>query len=117
MTTIGLYFPLDQESTNALRQRLNDLAAGLGYTATRGPTAGEGNLSEMLLAIDAGEVALVLLDPLVRGYTIDHLRKLANALEEGAPSFEALAIVEGLNAIADRLDQAANRSIGLIPRR
>lgn len=62
MTAIGLYFRgLDREETNALRARLNKHAAFHGYTATRGPTAGQGNLAEMLQAIDAGELATVLL--------------------------------------------------------
>lgn len=62
MTAIGLYFrALDQESTNALRARLNEHAAIHGYIATRGPTAGQGNLAEMLVAIDSGELATILL--------------------------------------------------------
>ena len=61
MPAIGLYFPGTQEEVNALRERLNALAGEFGYTATRGPTTGQGNLAEMLVAIDAGELALVLL--------------------------------------------------------
>jgi hypothetical protein len=62
MSTFGIYFrSRDQESANALRSRLNDLAATFGYTAERGATAGQGNLAAMLVAIDAGELALVLL--------------------------------------------------------
>lgn len=63
MTTIGLYFAgLDKEGTNALRARLNEIARKMGYTATRGPTTGLGNLVRLLDAIDRGEVALLLLD-------------------------------------------------------
>jgi hypothetical protein len=63
MPTIGLYFPscMTNEDVNALRERLNETAAAFGYTASRGPTAGRGNLAEMLIAIDSGELALVLL--------------------------------------------------------
>ena len=64
MPAIGLYFPncLDRAAVNALRSRLNAIAAELGYYANlRSPTAGRGNLPELLIAIDAGEVALVLL--------------------------------------------------------
>ena len=61
MPAIGLYFPGTQEEVNSLRERLNTLAGEFGYMATRGPTTGQGNLAEMLVAIDAGELALVLL--------------------------------------------------------
>jgi len=61
MATIGLYVPGSQEGANALRSRLNEIAGELGYTAERGPTTGEGNLVDLLRAIDAGEVALVAL--------------------------------------------------------
>jgi len=63
MATIGLYIArADQEEANALRSRLNSIAGELGYKATRGATAGEGNLADMLKGIDLGEVALVELD-------------------------------------------------------
>jgi hypothetical protein len=63
MATIGLYISrASQEEANALRSRLNGVAGELGYKATRGPTAGEGNLSDMLKGIDLGEVGLVELD-------------------------------------------------------
>lgn len=63
MPTIGFYFPsyMSNDDVNALRERLNEVAASFGYTASRGPTAGQGNLAEMLIAIDAGELAMVLL--------------------------------------------------------
>lgn len=63
MPAIGLYFPsyMTKDDVNALRERLNEIAASFGYTASRGPTAGQGNLTEMLIAIDSGELALVLL--------------------------------------------------------
>lgn len=61
MATIGLYIPGSQEGANALRSRLNKIAREMGYYASRGPTAGDGNLAEMLVAIDSGEIALVLL--------------------------------------------------------
>lgn len=57
MTTLGFYFPsMTNEEANALRASLNDIAAEFGYTSR-----GKGNLVTMLLAIDAGELALVLL--------------------------------------------------------
>ena len=73
-STIGLYFRRDQGSANALRSRLNEIAATFGYTATRGATTGQGNLSEMLEAIDAGELALVLLPD-------EHFRPALEALD------------------------------------
>jgi hypothetical protein len=58
MSTIGLYFELSKADTNALRTRLNAIAATHGYTAKRGPTTGQGNLARLLQAIDAGEIIL-----------------------------------------------------------
>lgn len=55
---MGLYFPLPQSEVNALRARLNALAATFGYTAKRGRTTGQGNLSALLVAIDKGDVKL-----------------------------------------------------------
>lgn len=77
MTSIGFYFRgLDQAKTNALRQRLNDIAAGLGYIAHAGPTAGAGNLADLLVAIDSGEVAPVLLPDEQRLQAIQYLDSL-----------------------------------------
>jgi len=77
MTAIGLYFRgLDREQTNALRARLNAHAAAHGYYAERGPTAGQGNLAEMLVAIDAGELATVLLADEEFGPALAHLDQL-----------------------------------------
>ena len=58
-TTLGLYFPMDNDDANALRARLNRLAGELGYTARGGPTTGEGNLAALLVGIDKGEVIVV----------------------------------------------------------
>lgn len=59
MTTFGLYFRgMSQQDANALRARLNARAAELGYTASGGPTKGQGNLAGLLRAIDEGEVVL-----------------------------------------------------------
>ena len=60
MATMGLYIRgLTQPEVNALRGRLNELAAHHGYLAKRGPTTGQGNLAAMLVALDAGELAIV----------------------------------------------------------
>ena len=77
MPAIGLYFPGTQDEVNALRERLNQLAGEFGYTASRGPTTGQGNLAEMLIAIDAGELALVLLPDEQFGPALEVLDGLA----------------------------------------
>lgn len=42
-----LYFKrLSQEGANGLRERLNKIALLYGLKATRGPTAGKGNLAD-----------------------------------------------------------------------
>ena len=87
MTAIGLYFRgLDQAQINALRGRLNDLAADLGYIAHRGPTAGQGLIAQALVALDAGELALVLLPDEQYGPAIAHLESLG---EEWADTIAA----------------------------
>lgn len=59
MTTIGLYFAgLSSDETNALRSRLNAIAAQLGYTTQAGSTFGEGNAAGLLAAIADGDVLL-----------------------------------------------------------
>ena len=67
MSTVGLYFRMDQPAANALRARLNEMAAGFGYTAAWGPTAGQGNLAALLVAIDAGDVILVRINDTQNG--------------------------------------------------
>lgn len=103
MTTVGFYFPLDKEDTNALRRRLNAVAQSFGYYAERGPTAGEGCLTEMLMAIDVGELALVLLPDEHFAPAIAHLESLN---EEWA---DAIAI--GLRAALIRQAEADQAEI------
>jgi len=99
MTTIGLYFRgLDREQTNALRTRLNQIAFDFGYYAERGPTAGRGNLAEMLIAIDAGELALVLF---ADGWFRPALEHLEAVGEEWAD-----AIIASLHAALQRQAEA-----------
>ena len=77
MTAIGIYFKSrDQDEVNALRARLNAHAASHGYVATRGPTVGQGNLAEMLVAIDSGELATVLLADEQYAPAIAHLEQI-----------------------------------------
>lgn len=59
MTTLGFYFrDMTKEEANAVRARLNELAAEFGYTAKSGPTVGQGNAAALLVAIARGEVNL-----------------------------------------------------------
>lgn len=57
--TIGLYFAgLSNDEANTVRERLNALAAELGYVALAGATAGAGNAAALLVAIANGDVRL-----------------------------------------------------------
>ena len=82
-SSFGLYFPLSQDDANALRSRLNALAADHGCTAARGPTAGQGNLAGLLIAIDGGQVATVSLSD---EETADALKALKRINESWARS-------------------------------
>ncbi|MFH1634594.1 MAG: hypothetical protein ABIG63_11390 [Chloroflexota bacterium] len=81
MPTIGLYFSsaYTKSETNALRARLNLIAASHGYIARRGPTAGQGHLAEMLVALDAGELATLLLPDEQINLALDHLDQLVES--------------------------------------
>jgi hypothetical protein len=110
MATIGLYIRgFDQEHANALRLRLNEIAAEFGYTSERGPTAGEGNLTQMLIAIDEGELALVLLPDEQRAWAINWLDEQAAALRENADSWREHSLSDALTTIADALVKAQER--------
>ena len=76
MTAIGIYVRLGRQATNAFRARLNEIAASHGYIAHSGPTKGQGNLVELLHAIDGGEMALVLLPDEQRARAIEYLETL-----------------------------------------
>ena len=99
MSQMGFYLRgLTQPQANALRARLTDLAASHGYLATRGPTAGRGNLAAMLQALDAGEVATVLLSDGQRAAAIEHLGQVG---EDWAD-----VIVDSLLAALERQTEA-----------
>jgi hypothetical protein len=105
MSTLGLYFgQMEQPDANALRSRLNELAGALGYVAdAKSPTAGQGLLAALLVAIDAGEVALVLLPDEQQGMVARWLREQAVAMTANAP------LAEALSSIAASLEDAADR--------
>lgn len=107
MPAIGLYFPsiFSKEDVNAIRSRLNEIAADHGYTATRGPTAGEGNLTEMLCAIDSGEIALVLLPDEQRRQATAWLQQQAEQMASGPLASALQSIAVGLTAAQARQDQ------------
>lgn len=98
-SSLGLYFPLSQDAANALRSRLNAVAASHGYVASRGPTVGQGNLAALLIAIDSGEVATVLLDD---DEVLDALNALESIDESWAHSIAlALRAAQARQAEAD----------------
>lgn len=87
MTTIGIHFRLmDKDETNAIRNHLNKHAAAHGFLATRGPTAGEGNLAAFLVAIQSGKVFTCMLADAQFGKALARLRKID---EEWAESIVA----------------------------
>ncbi len=103
--TFGLYFKgMSQEEVNAMRQRLNTIAASHGYTSERGPTTGEGNAAEMLMAIDSGELATVLLADEERASVIAWLDQQAEQLR----STDAL-LADTVKTIANQLYAAVRR--------
>ena len=105
MGTAGLYFrSMEKAEVNALRSRLNELAGSMGYKADpKSPTAGQGLLAALLVAIDAGEVAVVLLPDEQRGMAARWLRQQAVAMTANAP------LAEALGSIAASLEDAAER--------
>ena len=58
MATLGLYLKTTQEEANCIRAKLNAVALELGFVAQRGPTAGNGNLAAMLVAIADGRLVI-----------------------------------------------------------
>jgi hypothetical protein len=80
---------------------LNAIAAHHGYVAVGGPTKGQGNAAELMVAIAGGEVALVLLNDNQRRRAMQHLEAEAERLREGN-YFLSIALQE----IADSLREA-----------
>ena len=56
--TIGFYFTSEHDP-NAIRKRLQEIAAKLDYFGARGPTAVTGSPSKLLAAIANGEIQVV----------------------------------------------------------
>jgi hypothetical protein len=58
-STLGIYFPgLSKQEANAVRTRVNEVAAKLGVLAERGATAGNGATGRLLIAIANGDVVV-----------------------------------------------------------
>lgn len=57
MATIGFYFAgLRQDEANAVRAKLNAIAAEFGFVARSGPTKGQGNAADLLVALARGDL-------------------------------------------------------------
>lgn len=98
-----------QPLTSAVMQAaLRRIAERHGYIATRGPHAGRGNPSELVQALDAGELATVLLDSDARWRVIAELERHAATLEDTDYDL-SLAI----RSAADQLRAAAEREYQL----
>jgi len=104
MPAIGFYFPnsMTKDDLNALRDRLNQIAATHGYTTTRGPNPGHGSLVQMLLAIDTGELALLLLPDEQIHYALQKL----DLLHQDDPFYNAWSAT-----VAQSLRDALQRTI------
>jgi hypothetical protein len=100
MATITFYVPGDPGSGNAFRARLNAIAGELGYSSPGGPTKGQGSITQLLLAIDNGEVAVVFLSDEERRRALATL----NALHESDPVRN-----EWANSVLHALERALHR--------
>lgn len=109
--TIGLYFPLSKDELNALRHRLNYLFGSMGYADEDSTPPYRGGLPAGLMALDKGELALVLLPDEQRAWAREWLLQQAATLEKAEPprSFRELGIIEALRVIADALGEAIDR--------
>jgi hypothetical protein len=109
-SAIGFYFPLDKDERNALRAHLNALFGALGYAEEGSKPPYRGGLPAGLMALDKGELALVLLPDEQRVWVRDWLEEQAEALEEATPqSLQDLDVIEALHVIADALTAAMER--------
>lgn len=113
-SAIGLYFPLSKGAANDLRRRLNYQFGQMGYADKDSKPPWRGGLPAGLLAIDKGELALVLLPDEQRTWAREWLYQraddLTNDTETGCTPKE-LAIAEALRTIADALGEAMNKEI------
>jgi hypothetical protein len=69
-------------SSAPIQAALRRVAERHGYTSTRGPRAGQGNAIEVILALDSGELATVLLPDEQRWWLIRWLHEQAQQFDE-----------------------------------
>jgi hypothetical protein len=107
-SNMTIYFPFDSEGVIALRKRLNEIASRYGYKATRGGTTGQGNLSELLLAIDAGEIATVFMSDEAKAL-IPWLDEQQSAVLLTGHTMADQNIYDAIGALREQLAEAADR--------
>jgi len=86
-----------------MQAALRKIAERHGYTATRGPHANQGSPSELVQALDAGELATVLLDSDERWSVISWLESQAAAMDN--PGY---GLPETIRSLAAQLRVAAD---------
>ncbi len=94
--------PFRPITSAAMQAALRRIAERHGYTATRGPRHGQGNPSELIQALDSGELATVLLDS-------DRRWHLIQWLDAQAARCADLYLAEDIAAVAGQLRAAADR--------
>lgn len=70
------FYLADDIDPSAIRQKLNEIAAQLGYKGKAGPTAGDGNAASMLVALAKGEIVMP-----TRGMTMAEADAIALGLD------------------------------------
>ena len=85
-----------------MQAALRRIAERHGYTATRGPHPGQGNPSELIQALDAGELATVLLDSAERWQIIAWIEAQVATMDN--PGY---GLPESLRSLAHQLRIAA----------
>lgn len=85
----------------AMQAALRKVAERHGYVATRGPRPGQGSPSELIQALDDGELATVLLDPDDRAWLVAWLREQAEAM--GSDERMAALYAPILRSVAEQL--------------
>lgn len=84
-----LYFR-NKHDQDAVMATLAQIAAEHGYTNRAGPNPGAGNVAELMAAIAAGEVKLLLLPDEQQTLATEHLRQSAADCAANVPLADAL---------------------------
>ena len=101
-----IYFPA-KSLRDATLAAVADIAAGYGYTTTRGFRTGAGHVGELLFRIASGEVATVLLSDEERDGAIEALRHFAALPDDEWPG--TWPAREAFARLADALEAARER--------